>query len=53
VEGKLSRLELTHEQATAQARPEAEEQGRKFDPKSIKKGVTMYMIEGAGAVIRD
>jgi len=53
VEGKLTRLELTREQATAQARHEAEEQGRKFDPKSIKKGVTLYMIEGAGAVIRD
>jgi len=36
VEGKLIRLELTREQATAQARHEAEEQGRKFDPKSIK-----------------
>ena len=53
VEGKLTRLELTREQATAQARHEAEEQGRKFDPKSIKKGVTIYMIEGAGALIRD
>ena len=53
VEGKLTRLELTREQAIAQARHEAEEQGRKFDPKSIKKGVKIYMIEGAGAVIRD
>jgi len=53
VEGKLTRLELTREQAIAQARHEAEEQGRKFDPKSIKKGVRIYMIEGAGAVIRD
>jgi len=53
VEGKLTKLELTREQAIVQARHEAEEQGRKFDPKSIKKGVTLYMIEGAGAVIRD
>ncbi len=44
VEGKLTKLELTREQAIAQARHEAEEQGRKFDPKSIKKGVTIYMI---------
>lgn len=53
VEGKLTKLELTREQAIAQARHEAEEQGRKFDPKSIKTGVRVYMIEGAGAVIRD
>ena len=53
VEGKLIKLELTREQAIVQARHEAEEQGRKFDPKSIKKGVTIYMIAGAGAVIRD
>src|SRR5438552_346805 len=44
VEGKLTKLELTRDQAIAQARHEAEEQGRKFDPRSIKKGTTIYMI---------
>ena len=53
VEGKLTKLELTRDQAISQARHEAEEQGRKFDPKSIKKGATIYMIQGAGAIIRD
>jgi hypothetical protein len=53
VEGKLTKLELTRDQAIAQARHEAEEQGRKFDPRSIKKGTTIYMIQGAGAIIRD
>jgi hypothetical protein len=53
VEGKVIKLELTREQAISQARHEAEEQGRKFDPKSIKKGATIYLIEGAGALIRD
>ena len=52
-EGKLVKLELTREEAVAQAQHEAEEQGRKFDPKSIRKGVTMYMLQGAGAVIRE
>jgi hypothetical protein len=52
-EGKLIKLELTREEAAAQAQHEAEEQGRKFDPKSIKKGVTMYMLQGIGAVIRE
>src|SRR5438132_12190369 len=42
VEGKLTKLELTRDQAIAQARHEAEEQGRKFDPRSIKKGTTIY-----------
>jgi hypothetical protein len=52
-EGKLVKLELTREEAVAQAQHEAEEQGRKFDPKSIKKGVTMFMLQGSGAVIRE
>jgi hypothetical protein len=52
-EGKLARLELTKEQAIAHARHEAEEQGRKFDPASIKSGKTIYQINGTGAVILD
>jgi hypothetical protein len=51
-EGKLVKLELTREEAVAEARHEAEEQGRKFDPKSVTKGVTTYMLQGAGAVFR-
>lgn len=52
-EGTLTRQELTHEQALARARHEAEEMGRKFDPKSVKGGVTLYMIQGSGAVLLD
>ena len=50
-EGKLSKTELTREQAVAQAKEEAEEAGRKFDPASVKGGITFYQIEGVGAVI--
>jgi hypothetical protein len=50
-EGKLSKIELTREQALAQAKHEAEESGRKFNPDSIKGPVTSYQIEGTGAVI--
>lgn len=50
-EGKLMKFELTREQAVARAKHEAEEQGRKFDPKSVKGGMTIYQIQGAGAVI--
>lgn len=50
-EGRLVKFELTREQAAARARHEAEEQGRKFDPKSVKGGATIYQIQGTGAVI--
>ncbi|MGH9632150.1 MAG: DUF4920 domain-containing protein [Bryobacteraceae bacterium] len=52
-EGKLVKLELTREQAEAVARHEAEEQGRKFDPTSIKAGATIYQVQGSGARILD
>lgn len=50
-EGKFSKLELTHEQAIARAEEEAKDKGRKFDPASVKGGVTIYQIQGTGAVI--
>ncbi len=50
-EGKLVKIELTKEQAVAQARHEAEENHRKFDPSSVKSGATIYQIQGTGAVI--
>ncbi|HYW41350.1 MAG TPA: DUF4920 domain-containing protein [Bryobacteraceae bacterium] len=50
-EGKFSKTELNREQAVAQAKEEAEEAGRKFDPASVKGGTTFYQIEGVGAVI--
>jgi hypothetical protein len=52
-EGKLVKLELTREQAVARAKHEAEENHRKFDPASIKSGVTIYQIQATGAVILD
>ncbi len=52
-EGKLVKVALTKEQAIAQARHEAEVNGRKFDPSSIKSGVAFYQIEGTGATILD
>ncbi len=50
-EGKLSKIELTREEAIARAKEEAGETGRKFDPESIKSGVTIYQIDATGAVI--
>src|SRR5215470_1765999 len=50
-EGQFNKLELTKEQATARAEEEAKEKGKKFDPASVKGPVTIYQIQGAGAVI--
>jgi len=50
-EGKLAKLVLTKEQAIAQAKHEAEMNDRKFDPASITSGVTIYQIQGTGAVV--
>jgi hypothetical protein len=50
-EGKLAKLVLSKEQAIAQAKHEAEENNRKFDPAAITSGVTIYQIQGTGAMI--
>ncbi|MCS7023719.1 MAG: DUF4920 domain-containing protein [Bryobacteraceae bacterium] len=52
-EGTFKKIVLSREQAVARARHEAEEQGRKFDPDSIRSGVTIYQIQGTGAVLLD
>lgn len=50
-EGKFTKIELTREEAVARAKEEAADQGRKFDPESVKSGATIYQIQGEGAVI--
>jgi hypothetical protein len=50
-EGTLKEFKLTREQMIARARHEAEEQGRKFNPDSVKSGGTIYQIQGTGAII--
>jgi hypothetical protein len=50
-EGTFSKIVLTREEAVAEAREAAQENGRKFDAASIKSGVTYYQIQGTGAVI--
>jgi len=50
-EGKFTESELTREQAVARAKDAAEESGRKFDASKVKGGMTLYQIEGTGAVI--
>jgi hypothetical protein len=52
-EGKLVKLSMTKEQAIAQARHVAEEQGRKFDATSVKGGSVTYQINGTGTVLID
>jgi len=50
-EGKFVKIELTREQAIARAKHEAEEQGRPFNPESVKGPATIYQIAGLGAII--
>lgn len=50
-EGSFAKIEMTREQAIAQAKHEAEENGKNFDPASITSGKTIYQINGSGAVI--
>lgn len=51
-EGKFTKTVLTREQAIEQAQEDAKDSGKKFDPASIKSGVTYYQIQGTGAVIQ-
>ena len=50
-EGRFTKTVLTREQAVAQAQEEAKEMGRKFNPASVKSGMTLYQIQGTGAVV--
>jgi len=50
-EGTFRKMELTKEQAIERAKHEAEEKGTKFDPASITGPLTVYQIQGTGAVV--
>ncbi len=50
-EGRFAKIEMTREQAVAQAKHEAGANRKKFDPAGIKGPVTLYQIQGTGAVI--
>lgn len=52
-EGVLTKVEMSKEQAIAQLKHEAEENGKKFDPASVKGPMTIWQIQGTGAVILD
>jgi len=50
-EGKLTKSELSKEQAIARAKEEAEDKGKAFDPASVTGPQTIYQIQGSGAII--
>jgi hypothetical protein len=50
-EGRFDKIELTKEQTATRAEEEAKEKGRKFDPASVKGPMTIYQIQGSGAII--
>ena len=53
VEGVVEELQLTEEQAIAEAQRKAEEHGETFDPSTIQGPQTIFRIRGSGAVIAD
>ncbi len=52
-EGPFVKIDMTRDQLMAQMKHEAEANGKKFDPASVKSGKTIYQIQGTGAVILD
>jgi hypothetical protein len=50
-EGTFKRIELTKEQAIAQAKHHAEEHGLSFDPATVTGPSVAYQLDGHGAVI--
>lgn len=50
-EGKLTKVEMTKEKAIEHMKHEAEEKGKKFDPKSVTGPMSYWQIQGTGAVI--
>jgi len=52
VEGEVYEIKLTKEQTIEQAKHEAEEHGKEFDPRSVTGSTTYYQIKGKGAVIK-
>lgn len=50
-EGVFTKIELSKERAIERLKHEAEEKGQKFDPASVKGPMTVYQIQGVGAVV--
>lgn len=51
VEGILQKFELSRDDVIAREQHYAEEQGRTFDPSTVKSGETMYQLRGLGAEV--
>jgi len=53
VEGKLYKLSYSKEQLIEQRKHQAEENGIKFDPTTVKEGITVYQFRPTGVVIKE
>ena len=51
-EGVMTRMKLTKEQAVGYARHMAEEKGEAFDEASVTGPMTIYRIQGTGAIVK-
>ena len=52
-EGSFTQTKLTRQQAVEREQHEAEENGRKFDPSTVKGPAIIYQLQATGAIIRD
>lgn len=50
-EGVLDKIEMDLDQTVAYLKHQAEEQGEKFDPASVKEPMSVYQVRALGAVI--
>ena len=50
-EGTVEKIELTMEQTIKYLKHRAEEEGKEFDPESVKEPLVFYRIKGTGARI--
>jgi len=53
VEGEVTALKVTKEQALKIREYEAQKHGKEFDPSTVTSGETIYQIQGLGAVIKE
>ena len=53
VEGVVEQIELTYEQALAEAKRKAEEHGEAFDSTSVTGPQTIFRIRGKGAIVAE
>ena len=53
VEGKLYKHSYSKKQLIEQKKHQAEEHGTKFDPSTVKEGMTVYQLRPTGVIVKE